>query len=97
MDLARAKQFHALVYIGTVHLCVYFYITSIKTKIKINSIIASLDTWHMCMTVIGSVSLSLEEHSCSECVHTYSHMNEAERIELSCDSGSCQHGCVCDV
>lgn len=51
----------------------------------------------MCKCMCGYVSVSVEEYSCLECVHTCSHVNEAERLELSCESGSCQHCGVCDV
>lgn len=71
-----------------------------KPKVKKKKSVAYLATWlfwHMWGTVCGYVSMSLEEYSRLERVHTHSRMNEAERLELSCDSRSCQHGGVRDV
>lgn len=53
--------------------------------------------WRLFKRVYGYVSMSVEAKSCLEGVHTCSQMNEAVGLELSCDSGSCQHCGVCDL
>lgn len=81
-----------------VQACVYSIPINMQSQIGLKRLdLAIFSMWHWFKRVYGYVSMSVEAKSCLECVHTCSQMNEAVGLELSCDSGSCQHCGVCDL